>query len=465
MSDYKDEIIEAVIAGDVAEVERLLLLGADITVKKQGSSLLSLAVKNKCPEVCDLLITNNVPIGGVVNGHAVIYNIAAFNYSLPVLKSLIENGLPYNFESLLKEIAKNCDFEALRYVVDNCVRDQPRANILPELVKKHKCVELEFMIQSYYTHTEVFDFSEGVVLTAVNSSSLECLLVLLENNVAFGVEELEQCCELGALDEFKALLKKRNVNLDLNRVLWKAVEFGRKEMLDLLLEAGADIKTKNLGGQSLVYIARANNQKKIVSYLFSLGLGDDTDKLAQMPESVRLRNLEATQTLSDLIGVDADILKKHLVYPLREPVGFESKVSLSSQHKEILEICDGFYLFDNCHILGFNIWGSEDFKVQWYPELTDDCLKEDICPLSGSIPHNVSVRLSDGAVVSTDWECYTDKEYFGRKIEDDIFTYIRTVVELWEKYDESAEDGDDDHSEWWGHYASHGDREDLEEEE
>ena len=456
------DIVDAVINCKREALEELIKQGADLSVKHKGSTLVSLAIKNENYIILGILLANGAPYGNVVNGHAVIYNIAIFKGCLQPIEWLLDYNVPYNLETLLKEVSKNCDYETLQYIIQFHTKEKPLVNILPEIVKRNKARELQMLFKDYYTSFDVFDIPEGVVLTAVESGAIDCIPILLEKNISFGSDAIEKCAELGDEISLMQLLKLKQANHDLDTALRTAVEYGHQSICDLLLDAGADINTRNYGGQSLVFIAKEHNQKAMLQYLLSKGVEDDTDELAKLSEEERNINLKMTQALAELIQVDPTILQKHLIYPLKKPVEFTPQVHLNEQHNQILKICDGFHLFDEHNQIGFFLWGSEDFSYQWYPELTDDCLQEGICPFAGSIPHNVSVRLSDGAVVATDWEDYSDKEYFGRKIENDVFTYIRTIIELWEKYDATAEDGDYEHSSWWSSYANYGDREDLE---
>ena len=188
------DIVDAVINCKREELEKLIKQGADLSVKHKGSTLVSLAIKNENYIILGILLANGAPYGNVVNGHAVIYNIAIFKGELQPIEWLLDYNVPYNLETLLKEVSKNCDYEALQYIIQFHTKEKPLVNILPEIVKRNKARELQMLFKDYYTSFDVFDISEGVVLTAVESSAIDCVPISFALIQLFSLIGFLVCC-------------------------------------------------------------------------------------------------------------------------------------------------------------------------------------------------------------------------------------------------------------------------------
>ena len=96
----KKTMISAVVAGDIAGVQRLLDQGLDADTKnKQGMSLLYIASQNGHTEVADLLIDHGADVNALDNkGNTPLLIAAAINRS-DIVQLLLERGADVNFNN------------------------------------------------------------------------------------------------------------------------------------------------------------------------------------------------------------------------------------------------------------------------------------------------------------------------------------------------------------------------------
>ena len=163
--------------------------------------------------------------------------------------------------------------------------------------------------------------------------------------------------------------------------------------------------------------------------------------------------------VAELFGIEADRLLKHLRVPLATPrsnplAGWPRHPKL----EKLLALCDGFALFHPGPPL--RIFGSQDYQELRDSEINSDSSRLGLLPILGDCPHLTSLLVSTGAVVATDWEVKAQpQDGWLRHIAGSFEEYIRTAIEVREAYGEPEGAWPSD---WWGPYASSGDRYDLE---
>jgi hypothetical protein len=166
--------------------------------------------------------------------------------------------------------------------------------------------------------------------------------------------------------------------------------------------------------------------------------------------------------LASLIGVVPDQLARHTIRPLPQPA--DSTLGpwvVPPACQEVFAITDGFSLFGTEDYNGFRLWGTKDYFLCFESGggICEQAVHDGLFPIYGLVPHLTSVSVSDGFVVATDWECFGDvKSGWRRVIAPDLFDYLRALIAVREAY--GNEEGYP--SDWWGPYASHGTRYDLE---
>ncbi|PGH07939.1 hypothetical protein AJ79_06147 [Helicocarpus griseus UAMH5409] len=92
-----------------------------------------------------------------------------------------------------------------------------------------------------------------------------------------GVSVLHALCEKGYIVELQALLDTGLIPIDIKDIagftaLHHAVYAGHREVVDMLLDAGADINATDFNGRSLVHIAVIGGQHRLLEHLLSKGL-------------------------------------------------------------------------------------------------------------------------------------------------------------------------------------------------
>jgi hypothetical protein len=164
--------------------------------------------------------------------------------------------------------------------------------------------------------------------------------------------------------------------------------------------------------------------------------------------------------LAQALRVPAATLRKHLSFPLLPPVpGVFGSWPVHATHARILSICDGFSLFGRESWDGFTFHGSKELR-EFLDYLSHEKTKSrelGITPILGQMPHIVSMRASDGAIVRSDWEDQ-DGDGWLSIIAPDVFEYVATVISVREAY---GYDKDGMPSDWWSPYAYSGSRFDL----
>lgn len=163
--------------------------------------------------------------------------------------------------------------------------------------------------------------------------------------------------------------------------------------------------------------------------------------------------------LASILALSPDTLGRHIMRPLAPPMAsMPNGWHVPETCSRILATTDGFWLFGNEAWNGFKFWGSQEYQapVRLIKQIDD----EKLFPIFGEIPHLVSISSTDGAVVASDWEEYHKPEQgWGEVIAPTLQEYIRTLIQVREAYGYE----EDQPSDWWHPYASHGDRYDLEE--
>ncbi|MGV3605997.1 MAG: hypothetical protein ACO1RA_06285 [Planctomycetaceae bacterium] len=173
-------------------------------------------------------------------------------------------------------------------------------------------------------------------------------------------------------------------------------------------------------------------------------------------------NVDADQKridqLAKVLALPPDTLGRHIMRPLAPPMarllrGWQVPVIC----QKIFAITDGFLLFGKESWNAFKFWGSKDYEIS--VELIQQLVAEKLFPIFGEIPHMVSISSTNGVVLATDWEVYRRPEHgWGKVIAPTLEEYIQTVVHVREAYG----DNEDQPTDWWHPYASHGTRFDLE---
>src|SRR5262249_41572180 len=140
----------------------------------------------------------------------------------------------------------------------------------------------------------------------------------------------------------------------------------------------------------------------------------------------------AVVDLAAALTLDPERLAEHLLLPLRPPVARVLRAwRCHPSHAAILSICDGFTLFGSEYVDGFAFYGSRELLPN-----SDDYIGDEIAapsrtlgivPMFGDVPHCVSVRAADGAIVESDWESGEDERWLrviAPSLSEDIATLL-----------------------------------------
>lgn len=168
--------------------------------------------------------------------------------------------------------------------------------------------------------------------------------------------------------------------------------------------------------------------------------------------------MDTMADLSRLFVIPIETLNRHVIQPLASPlveVPKRWKEYIPDSYRQLLSICDGIDFFgtqpwDRCRL-----WGSSDFDN----DILHSSCQIGVFPIFGEIPHLTSIRLSDGAIVSTDWEVEGDaRNGWLRPIAENLSEYVQTIIKVQEAYGDPP---DGMPADWWGPYALYGNRYDL----
>ncbi len=127
--------------------------------------------------------------------------------------------------------------------------------------------------------------------------------------------------------------------------------------------------------------------------------------------------------------------------------------------RQIFAVTDGFWLFGTKSWDGFRFWGSAEFdEFGTGDPILVQAVQKGLFPICGEVPHLTSVRISDGSVVSTDWEAYQQPDQgWGKVIAPSLPDFLRALIQVREAYGND----DDQPADWWHPYSMHGTRFDL----
>jgi hypothetical protein len=168
---------------------------------------------------------------------------------------------------------------------------------------------------------------------------------------------------------------------------------------------------------------------------------------------------EKVRHLAHVLGLSADVLGRHLVRPLASPMaGVLPGWEVPDLCKQIFAIANGFLLFGTDPWNAFKFWDSQDY-IECCDQVHQQAVEEGLFPFFGEIPHLTSILLTNGSVVSSDWEDFRKPEHgWGEVIALTLQEFMLTLMQIRERYGY-----DEGHpADWWSPYASHGSRYDLE---
>lgn len=131
----------------------------------------------------------------------------------------------------------------------------------------------------------IYDTSAGsiIVIPAPSGGSAEVVKLFASLGVdpslldVRGMSVLHALCEKGYTAELKALLDSGVVDVAMEDLagftaLHHAVYAGHKEVVDILVAAGAELNTTDSNGRSLLHIGAISGQHELLEYLLSKGL-------------------------------------------------------------------------------------------------------------------------------------------------------------------------------------------------
>lgn len=170
---------------------------------------------------------------------------------------------------------------------------------------------------------------------------------------------------------------------------------------------------------------------------------------------------ERVAKLAAVLGLPLEVLERHLIRPLPPPIGrLKKDWAIPECCRAVFQIADGFQLFANDDLSGFQFWGSREYDF-WDGDFVENMVEEGVFPIYGEFIHMTSVSLADGTVVTSDLE-EQGTESWKAFVAPSLSVYLQTLIQVWEAYDEKYGDEEDaEASEWWHSYAAHGDRMDL----
>ena len=269
-------LMHAVSRGQYKTVQKLLDLGADVNLLNgQQRSVLHLAVMRRDAKMLDLILAANPSLDQVDSGGSTPV-VTAIYYGAPNLaKKLLDAGCnasqknsngqtlahiaaSYGYNEILKRAIKagvsvsDVDSNGTTVFMSLCQRGQL------ELVKEHFNADVIARLDNQ---------RQSCLTLAVSSGNIKLVNYICENseleNIVdqYGNTSLTTACRLNNLSMVEALLKnKADPNLNttsqnaVSPLLW-AVSLQNRELVQVLLDAGADVAKGNVEGNQALHIA------------------------------------------------------------------------------------------------------------------------------------------------------------------------------------------------------------------
>ncbi len=144
--------------------------------------------------------------------------------------------------------------------------------------------------------------------------------------------------------------------------------------------------------------------------------------------------------LSAALDVDSQLLQKHVASML-PPMTFEIPDGWPrhEQLDRIHRVCDGFWLFGNQPWNGFQYLGYGELAALGSPDdLELEAEAHGLLPIYGHCPHYVSLRVSDGVILKSDWDNVGGEAWLV-EIAPSLTDYIATLIEIREAFIERGE--------------------------
>ena len=335
---YQEEMMKAIANGDLKEVRKLL--GADTLASfedKTGQSPLFLALRNKNYEIVQALVQEGgVSLSGETGEKAFEILLEGRHkknrYNIDRLHILLDLGMDAAVSvkgmTPLKHVLKYGTVKDLEKVLAKrpiiSETGEEFFSLLEEL-KQQEDVDLKRIERlDTFLKTKVFASSRSDSQKEPKKEEEDLF-----------VEAIEK----GNLDGAKKYLKKRDVNTfvqDSISPLNAAVHFGQKEMVNFLIEKGAQVDALDKTGRTALMTAALKGNKEIVSLLLEKGADVHTkDQYGRdVIERLDLQIGRANQKTADQLSEVKELIKEKLTkIDERDP---EMKTKLNDQLKTVV---------------------------------------------------------------------------------------------------------------------------------
>jgi ankyrin repeat protein len=271
-------LMEAVIEGNEAFVNKLINCNADIErVNVKGNSALMLAVLHDRLDIANSLIAHNANID-LVNSNSKSVLMLAITYNFPdIAKSLIEHGADINLVDSQKnsalmlalsynqlDTAKLLIEHNANIKLENTYKETPLIiatkkdfdEIIKILVDTGKTTRLDRANALLAQKTT----TDNIILSQINPLPQNDTALMIAIKTHANLEYVKFCIEQGT-DTIDAQ------DQDGNTALMIALQSNRKDVAELLIEQGADIKIINKKNNKALNIALEKGYYDILNYL------------------------------------------------------------------------------------------------------------------------------------------------------------------------------------------------------
>jgi ankyrin repeat protein len=263
-SDGDSVLIKAIKQNNLECVKILLENGAKINYKNnQGESALFIAVSNQLAALCNLLIENKADVNGANKDGMTVLMKAIFNDDIEIVKVLLKNNADINKVTLAGKNAKYYAQISYKYNKDKIIELLNEA----ELDKNPTMAMLNaFRAKADVDVSKLKEwYKKGADLDAVDQDGNNILILAAEKNNLKCINFLTQ----GSLVK---LIHKNNKG---NSALKAASGLGYNEVVNRLLEKGADVELSDNMGHTALMKAACAGHKDIVKMLLEAGAKRD----------------------------------------------------------------------------------------------------------------------------------------------------------------------------------------------